>query len=253
MFTQLIESARPQEKTKKPLSFTLAMLLHLLVVGLLLIFPLLFPQTLATTFSFVASMMPLSQPSGTSHKIKLIGGMPLATRRVGAAWTAPDRISPGVSKVIDELGPPPTPGAQLDFIGDGVPGGGETVGWDRWLSGTGPVIQPPTAKPESVRPEPHPTRINVGGEVQLANLISRETPPYPFLAKQAHIQGTVVLSAVIGVDGTIEELKVVSGHPLLVRAAMESVRNWRYRPTLLNGNPVKVETTIKVVFNLGTA
>jgi periplasmic protein TonB len=251
MFTQLIESARLQEKNKKSLSFTLALLLHLLVVGLLLIFPLLFPQTMATTFSFVAALMPLSPPPGPSNQTQLAGGRSHFTPRTDLTWTAPDKIPAGVRNLVDQLGHTPGLGPERGFIENGVPGGESCSVWSRWLAEPGPVVPPPPVKPEPVRQELLPAHIKVGGDIQLANLISKETPPYPILAKQSNIQGIVVLSAVIGVDGTIEELKVISGHPLLVRAAMESIKNWRYRPTLLNGNPVKVETTIKVVFNLG--
>ena len=74
---------------------------------------------------------------------------------------------------------------------------------------------------------------------------------YPALAKTAHVSGTVVLHAIIAKDGSIQELQFVSGPPLLMKAAMDAVREWRYRPTLLNGEPVEVDTTIDVVFTLG--
>jgi protein TonB len=90
----------------------------------------------------------------------------------------------------------------------------------------------------------------VGGNVQQANLIRQVKPVYPALAKQARIQGTVELSAIIGKDGKVQDLKLVHGHPLLVQAAIQAVRDWEYRPTLLNGEPVEVATTIDVNFTL---
>ena len=84
-----------------------------------------------------------------------------------------------------------------------------------------------------------------------AKLIRQVTPVYPTIAKTAHISGTVMLHAIISKDGTIEELDYVSGPPLLMRNAMDAVRQWRYNPTLLNGEPVEVDTTISVVFTLG--
>ena len=95
-----------------------------------------------------------------------------------------------------------------------------------------------------------PQRIRVGGNVQAANLVRKVTPVYPPLAKQARIQGTVRFTAVIGKDGTIQNLQLVSGHPLLVAAAREAVRQWVYKPTLLNGEPVEVVTQIDVNFTL---
>jgi protein TonB len=87
--------------------------------------------------------------------------------------------------------------------------------------------------------------------VQAAKVIAQPQPQYPALARQARIQGNVVLHAIIGKDGRVGELEVVSGHPLLVQAALDAVKNWRYQPTQLNGDPVEVDTTITVSFVLG--
>jgi protein TonB len=73
---------------------------------------------------------------------------------------------------------------------------------------------------------------------------------YPPLARQTRISGTVRLHAIIGKNGAVQQLEVISGHPLLVQAALDAVRQWRYRPTLLNGEPVEVDTTIDVIFSL---
>jgi protein TonB len=91
----------------------------------------------------------------------------------------------------------------------------------------------------------------VGGQVQAAKIMNQTRPVYPPLARQARIQGTVRLEAVINKEGVIEELKVISGHPLLIPAAQAAVAQWRYEPTMLNGVPVEVITTIDVNFTLG--
>jgi protein TonB len=106
---------------------------------------------------------------------------------------------------------------------------------------------PPPVKEEK---KAAPSRIRVGGNVQQANLIRKVTPLYPPLAKQARIQGVVRFTAIIGKDGTIQNLQLVSGHPLLVEAAKQAVSQWQYKPTLLNGDPVEVVTTIEVNFTL---
>ncbi|PYX09747.1 MAG: hypothetical protein DMG88_04610 [Acidobacteria bacterium] len=82
------------------------------------------------------------------------------------------------------------------------------------------------------------------------NLIQRVEPTYPPLAIQTRTQGQVILQAVISREGRIENLQVVSGHPLLVKAAIDAVRQWRYRPYVLNGEPVEVETQVTVNFVL---
>lgn len=93
--------------------------------------------------------------------------------------------------------------------------------------------------------------MRAGSTVQTAKLINRVLPVYPALARQARVQGTVSLIAVIGTDGNVRELRVVSGHPLLVQAALQTVRQWVYKPTMLNGFPVEVESPIDVHFTLG--
>jgi len=99
-------------------------------------------------------------------------------------------------------------------------------------------------------PKPAVSRIRQGGNVTAAMLINRVQPMYPPLARQTRISGTVRLHAIIGKNGAVQQLEVISGHPLLVQAALDAVRQWRYRPTLLNGEPVEVDTTIDVIFSL---
>jgi TonB family protein len=109
------------------------------------------------------------------------------------------------------------------------------------------VEGPPPPPP----PQPGtPQRIRVGGGVQQENLIQKVDPVYPPLAYQARIQGTVRFTAIIGRDGRIENLQLVSGHPLLVEAAREAASQWQYKPTLLNGSPVEVVTQVDVNFKL---
>jgi protein TonB len=121
--------------------------------------------------------------------------------------------------------------------GDSMPGGGVTQ----------LVREPePIAKPTQV--EKRPVKISEG--VLQAQLISRVEPRYPALALQTKTEGVVRLHAIISRDGRITSLDILSGHPLLVKAALEAVSQWRYRPTMLNGEPVEVETSITVIFQL---
>jgi protein TonB len=112
-------------------------------------------------------------------------------------------------------------------------------------------VSPPTPKaPEPKAPPPAIKRLRVGGAVQAAQIVKRVIPIYPALAKQARIQGSVKLIGIIATDGTVQQLRVLSGHPMLVQAAVDAVRQWVYRPTLLNGEPVEVEAPIDVNFTL---
>jgi TonB family protein len=98
--------------------------------------------------------------------------------------------------------------------------------------------------------DPNMMRLRVGGNVQAAKIINRVQPVYPIEARRNGIQGTVRLHVILQKDGTVEQLEVVSGHPLLAQAAHDAVRQWRYQPTLLNGQPVMIDTTIDVIFTL---
>jgi TonB family protein len=111
--------------------------------------------------------------------------------------------------------------------------------------------QPSSSQDPSAQGSGAPRSIRVGGNVAQANLIYQVTPVYPPIAKTAHISGTVVLHAIIGKDGTVQDLQYISGPPLLMKSAMDAVRQWKYKPTLFNGNPVTVDTTVTVIFTLG--
>ncbi len=96
-----------------------------------------------------------------------------------------------------------------------------------------------------------PKKVNISAGVAMGMLIQKTQPIYPPIAKAARVSGTVVLQATISKTGTIENLQVVSGPAMLQQAALDAVRTWRYRPYLLNNEPVEVETTVNVIFTLG--
>lgn len=112
-----------------------------------------------------------------------------------------------------------------------------------------PKPQPPQAPASPVKPATT-TQMHVSGGVQEAKILHRVLPIYPPLAVTARVQGTVHLVGVIAKDGTIRDLRVIDGHPLLVRAAVDAVRQWTYRPTLLSGEAVEVIAPIAVTFTL---
>ena len=114
-----------------------------------------------------------------------------------------------------------------------------------------PPPPPPPPPPQSAGAPASPTRVRVSGMVQQANLITKVDPVYPPLAMQARISGQVRFTVIIGKDGNVLNIQLVSGHPLLVAAATDAVKQYVYRPTLLNGNPVEVITQVDVNFVLG--
>lgn len=109
---------------------------------------------------------------------------------------------------------------------------------------------------EGYRSDPSPglpsvaNRIRIGSSLLQRKLKSAPPPEYPPLARQARVEGVVTLNAVVGQDGSVQNLSVVSGHPLLVPAAIEAVRHWTYEPTLINGSPTDVESEVDVNFTL---
>ena len=100
--------------------------------------------------------------------------------------------------------------------------------------------------------EAPPKKLNISSGVMEGNILEKTLPQYPPIAKAAHVQGVVVLHAIISKQGTIENLQVISGPPMLTAAALDAVRRWRYKPYLLNGEPTEVETTINVNFTFGS-
>jgi TonB family protein len=127
---------------------------------------------------------------------------------------------------------------------------------------TGPFTQGQTPLPQgtpSSAPEP-PSQTSSGAETTppvhiagiqtQANLIHQVAPVYPQPAKSAHVSGTVLLHCIIGKDGTVQSVQYASGPPLLMKSAMDAVRQWKYKPTIINGKDVQVDTTVSVVFTL---
>lgn len=169
---------------------------------------------------------------------------------------APKAVPDKVAEIEDPVLPPSTQPSGPGVVGS--PGGRDGGVW-----GAGPLGDvlravpkytpppPPKAAPkEEPKPSAVPQRIRVGGNVQQAKLIHQVRPVYPEMAKRVRVQGTVKLTAIIGRDGTITSLQAVGGHPFLVPAALEAVRQWRYQPTQLNGEAVEVVTQIDVNFML---
>ena len=177
-----------------------------------------------------------------------------------SAPSSPNRVHTAQSRpmLADEvLHVPSSIPRRIATLHDEETNSGE-IGAPNWAGvpgGTGPgvpnsvlnnVMQVPPAMPKVVAP----SKVRVSSGVAQGLLVHQVKPAYPHLAMQARIQGTVVLQAVIAKDGTVQDLRVVSGHPLLVQAALDAVKLWRYRPYLLNDQHVEVDTQINVNFTL---
>ncbi|MGD0628795.1 MAG: energy transducer TonB [Terracidiphilus sp.] len=212
-----------------------ALALNSSILLALILIPLIYPEALPRqAYAFLMAIPPPpSAPPVATHPIERASSGPSAA--LEDPYAAPPRIPTGIAMIRDS-GPPPTgPIGNIDND-SGIPGGiRDTFGHE-----------PP---PRVVRAAPAgPVRISSG--VAASTVIYKVVPVYPVIAKAAGVQGTVVLAATISKVGTIENLRVVSGPPMLQQAALDAVERWRYRPYLLNDEPVAVETTVNVVFNL---
>jgi len=237
MFDELVESTSEKKRTNKGWTVILSGLVQVLILGILVLIPLIYtealPKAMLSTLLIAPPPPPPPPPPPTAQKVVV---KPVA-RLIQAGKLMQPRAIPKEVAVFKEAALPPDVSANAGGNGifSGIPGQGIIGG----------ASAPPPPKPAA------PTRIKQGGNVTAASLISQTRPIYPPLARQARIQGSVVLHAIIDKQGRVAQLEVVSGHPLLVQAALNAVKQWRYRPTLLNGDPVEVDTTITVTFTMG--
>ncbi len=238
MFEDSLIESGGKLKTKRGRTTLFSFCLEAGVIGFMILLPLLFTEALPnlqSAMSLVAPPPPPPPPPPAAvHIVKQV-----QTDIVNGQLRTPTKIPKKVEMIKEEEAPPPMMSGVVGGVPGGVPGGsmGGVMGG---IIGNTAMI-----------PKVMVSRIRVSSGVIQGNLYRKVEPTYPAIAKTAHVQGTVILAAVIGKDGNIENLHVVSGHPLLQAAAMEAVKQWRYHPYILNGEPVEVDTTVTVVFNLG--
>jgi periplasmic protein TonB len=239
-------------KTRKTWTVLVSFIAQIVVIAIAILIPMIYfdalPKSQLTSFLVAPPPPPPPPPPPAAAPPKVVKVIP---RQFDAGrLMAPKAVPKEVAMIKEEELPPPSSGGVVGGVPGGVPGGtaGGVIGG---IIGSVPTAAPPPPPPPPSAPKPvTPQRIRVGGNVQQAKLIRQPKPIYPPLAKQARISGVVRLNAIIGKDGTIQNLTVASGHPLLVPAAMEAVKQWVYQPTLLNGEAVEVVTQIDVNFTL---
>ena len=207
------------------------------VLMALILIPLIYPEALphqALTYLLEAPVLSAPpQPPPARQTAQAFHGSPEVE---GRYIFAPSKIPPGIARLNS---PEQPPGVSLTSmsLGPSVPGGIDSIFHGRKAA---TVVHADNRGP-----------VRVSSMVVAGLLIRKTIPTYPPIARAARIEGTVVLQAAISKGGTIEDLRVISGPAMLQPAAVEAVKTWRYRPYLLNGQPVEVETTVNVVFTLG--
>ena len=238
MFTELVESVvRPRDKRKK-WAVAVSLALQAICLLILIVVPLIYTQALPKAIVNTALVaLPGAAPKPA------VGAPPKGVARSARFFRNGAMIAPGHIplhvNIIEE--PPLPPEASM---GDAISSGNSGLN----LLDVAANAEEKVSRPAG--PASEPRRVLVTSTMEAAKLISQIQPVYPPLAIQARIQGNVVLHAIIAKEGGVSELQVLSGHPLLVNAALAAVRQWRYSPTLLNGQAVEVETTITVSFVL---
>jgi len=241
-----------ENATRKASSVFVSFLIQCSLITVAVIIPLIYTETLpkAQLTSFLVAPPPPPPPPPPPAATPPPKVVKVVPRQFDAGrLMAPKQIPKEIAMIKEEEMPPAAAAGVVGGVPGGVPGGaaGGVIGGI--IGSAAPPPPPPPPKEEKPKPVT-PKQIRVGGNVQAAKLLNQPKPAYPPLARQARIQGVVRFNAVIGRDGTIQNLTLVSGHPLLVPSATEAVRQWRYQPTLLNGEPVEVVTQIDVNFTL---
>jgi protein TonB len=238
MFEDSLVESGGRLKTSRGKTAAFSFGLQAVIIGIMVLIPLLFTEALpkAQLMMSLVAPPPPPPPPPPPAAVKIV--KTVQTDLVNGQLRTPTKIPKKVEMIKEEEAPPPSMGV-VGGVPGGVPGGqmGGVIG--------GIISSAPSAVPKVAV-----QRVRVSQGVTAGLVIHKVQPNYPPLARTARVQGSVVLAAVIGKDGTIQNLHVISGHPLLTQAALDAVKQWRYKPYILNGDPVEVDTQVTVNFTL---
>ena len=259
IFKDLPATFPEKDKYRKP-SVIGSVVFHGLLILMVLLIPLLLPQSISERqllITLVSPIGPPPPPPPPAVELPMTAAPQMAKPEVRPAapeaLVMPAAIPKDIVKIVEE--PAVSPVAVVGGVPGGIPGGvvGGVLGGI--LSSNASANAPPVLAPPSPPPPPPVAKvtapsepIRVGGNVREPRALKMVPPIYPQLASRARVSGTVVLEATLTEEGTVEEIRVISGHPLLIEAAIACVKQWQYEPTLLNGIPVAVILTAKVRF-----
>ncbi len=248
MFEDTLIESQSKIKTKRGWTTLISFILEGIAIGILVLIPLIFTQALPTQ-QLVTTLVappppPPPPPPPSAAKVTPSEPKPVAvTHEVTPnELRMPTKIPTKVVQTNEQQSSVAAP--SVAGVVGGVPGGvagGQIGGVVGGVLGAVPTAAPKMAAPNRVR---------VSQGVVQGLLVHQVKPEYPPAARAAHIQGTVVLHAIIGKDGAVKQVQAVSGPPMLASAATNAVRQWRYKPYMLNGQPVEIDTTINVNFTM---
>jgi protein TonB len=246
----LLDNAVHKRKTA---DWLISFAVHAAIIAALVVVPMFFTQALDLTRSEITYLAAPPTPYAPPPPPAAVASVTPATRRPlirPSTLTMPIAIPRKVEVLHDAA----SESADLDAAAAGVPGGvvggvpGGVLGGV--LGGGGTVAPPPPPPPPAPVAVASNGPLHIGGEVKSPRAISTPRPKYPLLALRARIEGDVQIDAVIDKDGNVVQERAMNGPPLLINAAIDAVKHWKYQPTYLNGTPWPVELTINVTFSL---
>jgi protein TonB len=240
MFEDSLIESGGKLSTKRGRTTTFSFILQAIIIGVMILIPLMFTEALPKTQLMTFLVAPPPPPPPPPPPAAVVKVKPVETDIVNNQLRTPTKIPKKVEMIKEEDAPPPQMAGVVGGVPGGVPGGqmGGVIG--------GIISSTPVAVPKVAV-----QRVRISQGVTQGMVLRRVQPAYPQMAKIARVQGAVVLAAIIGKDGTIQNLHVVStASPLLNQSAIDAVKQWRYRPYILNGEPVEVDTTVTVNFTL---
>jgi len=240
MFEDSLIESGGKLSTKRGRTTTFSFVLQAIIIGVMILIPLMFTEALPKTQLMTFLVAPPPPPPPPPPPAAVVKVKPVETDIVNNQLRTPTKIPKKVEMIKEEDAPPPQMAGVVGGVPGGVPGGqmGGVIGG---IISSTPVSVPKVAV----------QRVRISQGVTQGMVLRRVQPAYPQMAKIARVQGAVVLAAIIGKDGTIQNLHVVStASPLLNQSAIDAVKQWRYRPYILNGEPVEVDTTVTVNFTL---
>jgi len=241
----LLESGGNRSKLHRrgPWATVVSFLVQIGLVGVLVLLPLIYTDALPKQqlMGYLVAPPPPPPPPPPPAAAPVVKVVRPTTEIDNGQLKAPTKIPTKIAMIKEEEAP--SQGVTGGVVG-GIAGGSQ----GGVMGGVLGAIA--ASAPHDLPRAATPTRVKVSAGVTTGLLLRKVQPNYPPLAKQARIQGSVVLQAVIGKDGTIQNLRAVSGHPMLIQSAIDAVRQWKYKPYFLNGEPVEVDTQVTVNFTL---
>ncbi len=259
MFDDLPETI-PHRSAKKPRAIVLAAFVHVVLVSAIIVVQMAMPEKLGefqllTTLYMAPPPPPPPAPLSPAPEVRhraveraAVAETPVVVEQPPPAetpekpeMTAPVAIPKDIAKIVDAGPPAGAPSGARGGVVGGASGGVNGGLLGGVLGGAGTMPPPPPPK------EP----IRVGGNVKEPKIVHIEQPKYPPEAKRANVQGVVILEATVTEEGAVDKVKVISGPPMLVGAAVEAISRWKYEPTYLNGQAVAVILNARISFSLG--